>query len=456
MAHKIAVVGTGYVGLVTGVCFAEIGNEVLCIDVDEDKIAKLQQGIIPIYEPGLDVLLERNRREERIRFTTDLEVALPWADIIMLCLPTPPDEDGSADLRYVLQVATQIGTLLKEHHIQDYKIIVNKSTVPVGTAFQVRDTILQQYPEANITVVSNPEFLREGFAVEDFMKPDRVVVGTTDPRAAEIMQQLYKPFTRSGNPIYIMDELSAEITKYAANAFLATKISFMNDIAAFCEKVGANVDQVRLALGADPRIGKRFLFPGLGYGGSCFPKDLKAILRSAKDLGVSLQIIEAAEKVNALQIERFINKIFHRFGPKLDAYLFALWGLAFKPNTDDVREAPAFKLIDRLSTAGARFRVYDPEAMENARKRYRDQIEYGTTMYQTLDGADALIIATEWNEFRFPDFEEIRQRLKAPIIFDGRNLYEPEMMRQKGFEYYSVGRPPVTATVNAKTLQQGS
>ncbi len=450
MAYKIAVVGTGYVGLVTGVCFAEIGNEVVCVDVDEEKVAKLQQGIVPIYEPGLDVLLERNLREQRIQFTTQLESVLPWAEIIMLCLPTPPDEDGSADLSYVLQVARQIGTFLKANQIRDHKIVVNKSTVPVGTAFKVRDTILGIYPEANVTVVSNPEFLREGFAVEDFMKPDRVVVGTSNPAAAEVMRQLYKPFTRSGNPIFVMDELSAEITKYAANAFLATKISFMNDIAAFCEKVGANVDLVRLALGADPRIGKRFLFPGLGYGGSCFPKDLKAILRSAAEVGVPLQIIEAAENVNQLQIERFVSKIFERFGENLHGRLFALWGLAFKPNTDDVREAPAFKVIDRLLAAGAQLRVYDPEAMENTRKRYQDRIEYGTTMYQTLDNADALIIATEWNEFRFPDFAEIRHRLKAPIIFDGRNVFDLDTMRQQQFEYYSVGRPPVVPVTNSR------
>lgn len=444
MAYTITVVGTGYVGLVTGICFAEIGNEVRCVDIDAEKIQKLQRGILPIYEPGLDTLLERNLREGRVSFTTQLESTLEDAEIILLCLPTPPDEDGSADLQYVLAVARQIGSFLQQHKIREYKIIVNKSTVPVGTAKKVRETILSLYPEANIAVVSNPEFLREGFAVEDFMKPDRVVVGTSDPRAAEIMRQLYKPFTRSGNPIYIMDEMSAELTKYAANAFLATKISFMNDIAALCEKFGANVDSIRLALGADPRIGKRFLFPGLGFGGSCFPKDLKAIIHTGREQGVPLQIIEAAEKVNRLQIERFIRKIFARFGSNLTGKHFAVWGLAFKPNTDDVREAPAFKVIDRLLEAGATLCAYDPEAMENTKKIYGDRIQYANSMYEALRNADALIIATEWNEFRFPDFSKIREILNQPIIFDGRNVYELEVMRSYNFEYYSVGRPDIT------------
>jgi len=442
MAYKIGVIGTGYVGLVSGTCFAATGNIVTCVDIDEEKINKLRQGICPIFEPGLDRLLVHNVEEERLFFSTDLAKTVDQSQIIFLCLPTPPNEDGSADLHHVLNVAEQIAKIIREKNIQDKKIIVNKSTVPVGTAEKVRNILLQYIPETLFEVVSNPEFLREGLAVEDAMKPERVVVGTRSKWAEEIMTELYKPFVRTGNPIIIMDEKSAEVTKYAANAFLATKISFMNDLSAYCEKVGADIDKIRYGLGTDSRIGKMFLFAGIGYGGSCFPKDVRALIYSAEEHKQPLRIVKATMEVNEAQIKRFFDKIKNRFG-NLQNLRFAIWGLAFKPNTDDVREAPAFKLIDMLLADGAHINAHDPEALENTRRHYGDKINYFTKMYETLNNCDALIIVTEWNQFRTPDFETIASKLKNKIIFDGRNLYAIDQMRDLGFEYYSIGRKEV-------------
>ena len=433
---KIAVIGTGYVGLVSGTCFAETGNEVICVDINEDKVQKLKNGEVPIYEPQLETLFERNVRQERLTFTTSLEEAVDASDIIFLALPTPPGEDGSADLSYILGVAEQLGSLMKE-----YKVIVDKSTVPVGTAAKVTAAI-KQNSTVEFDVVSNPEFLREGFAVEDFLKPDRVVIGTSSQRAQKVMEDLYKPFVRQGNPIFFMDEKSAELTKYAANSFLATKISFMNEIANICEKLDADVDQVRIGIGSDTRIGKRFLFPGIGYGGSCFPKDVQALIKSSSEVGYDFKILNAVEEVNANQKTIIVPKIKNYFG-NLKGKKIAIWGLAFKADTDDIREAPARYIIDELKSLGAEIIAFDPEAMDNIKEIYGDAIQFGKNAYEVLEGADALLIATEWGVFRNPDFDKMGKLLNEKVIFDGRNLYDLEKMTDLGFRYYSIGRQEV-------------
>lgn len=435
---KIAVVGTGYVGLVTGTCFAETGNEVICVDIDQDKVEKLSGGQITIYEPGLEKLFLRNQKEGRLFFTTSLADGIKDAAIIFLALPTPPGEDGSADLKYVLGVAEQIGTLIK-----DYKVIVDKSTVPVGTADKVHAAIAKN-ATCSFDVVSNPEFLREGVAVDDFMKPDRVVIGTTSEQAKKIMNDLYAPFVRQGNPIIFMDEKSAELTKYAANAFLATKITFMNEIAQLCEKLGADVDMVRKGIGSDERIGKRFLFPGIGYGGSCFPKDVQALAMSSDEVNYDFRILDAVMEVNEKQKLHLIPKIKTYFNNSLQGKKIALWGLAFKPNTDDIREAPALEIIRELLDAGAVIHAYDPEAMNNVKKVVGDRIAYSERQYDTLIDADALVIATEWSEFRTPDFSKITKLLKSKAIFDGRNLFDLKQMEELGFHYESIGRKLIT------------
>lgn len=431
---KIAVVGTGYVGLVTGTCFAETGNEVICVDIDESKVIKMKNGVIPIYEPHLDVLFERNIRQGRLTFTTSLGDAVKDAEIIFLALPTPPGEDGSADLSYVLGVADDLGKIIK-----DYKVIVDKSTVPVGTAEKVKDAVAV-HAQVPFDIVSNPEFLREGFAVDDFMKPDRVVVGTESSRARKVMEELYKPFTRQGNPIIFMDEKSAELTKYAANAFLATKITFMNEIANFCEKVGADVDKVRLGIGSDTRIGKRFLFPGIGYGGSCFPKDVQALAKSGNDEGYNFRILESVMDINNLQKTILFEPLKNYFNGNLKEKKIGMWGLAFKPDTDDIREAPSLYMIDKLIEAGAIVTAFDPEAMENVKSVVGDKIKYAANQYEAIENADLLLITTEWAVFRNPDFDKVAQLLNKKVIFDGRNLYDTERMRDLGFYYKSIGR----------------
>ena len=431
---KIAVVGTGYVGLVTGTCFAETGNDVICVDIDQKKVDMLTNGEITIYEPGLEKLFLRNLREERLRFTTSLEEGIKDALIIFLALPTPPGEDGSADLKYILGVSEHLGKILNE-----YKVIVDKSTVPVGTAEKVKTAIAKNY-SGEFDVVSNPEFLREGVAVEDFMKPDRVVIGTSSERARRIMTDLYSPFVRQGNPILFMDERSAELTKYAANSFLATKISFMNEIAQLCERIGADVDMVRRGIGSDERIGKRFLFPGIGYGGSCFPKDVQALSKSSKEAGYDFKILNSVMEVNERQKLHLLPKIRKYFKDDLKGKKFALWGLAFKPNTDDIREAPALYMIQELLNEGASISVYDPEAINNVRNLIGDKIGYAENQYECLENADALIIATEWNEFRTPNFLKIVTALKNKVIFDGRNLFETNAIKELGFYYESIGR----------------
>jgi len=441
---NIAVVGTGYVGLVTGTCFAETGNTVTCVDIDEEKVKKLSSGKVTIYEPGLEKLFIRNEKEGRLKFTTSLEEGIKDARIVFLALPTPPDGDGYADLNFVLGVSQNIGRLLKQ---DEYKIIIDKSTVPVGTADKVRYIILESAKEAGIEkpeelfdVVSNPEFLREGVAVEDFMKPDRVVIGTSSEKAKATLGLLYAPFVRQGNPIIYMDEKSAELTKYAANAFLATKISFMNEVAQLCERLGADVDMVRKGIGSDARIGRRFLFPGIGYGGSCFPKDVKALSKSAHQSGYDFKILEAVMQVNEKQKVHLLPKIKKYFKSDLAGKKFALWGLAFKPNTDDIREAPALKLIEELLSEGASVSAYDPEAMANVKKEIGEKIEFAANQYEALENADALIIATEWSEFRTPDFNKIKSLLNNQVIFDGRNLFDLYQMQECGFHYESVGR----------------
>lgn len=431
---KIAVVGTGYVGLVTGTCFAETGNNVACIDIDVNKVKKLARGEITIYESGLEKLFLRNLKEGRLRFTTDLADGIKDAAIIILALPTPPGEDGSADLKYVLSVAEDLGKILN-----DYKLIVDKSTVPVGTTEKVHEAITKNY-KGEFDVVSGPEFLREGVAVEDFMKPDRVVIGTRSERAKKLMNNLYAPFVRQGNPVIFMDERSAELTKYAANSFLATKISFMNEVAKLCELLGADVDMVRRGIGSDDRIGKRFLFPGIGYGGSCFPKDVHALVRSSAEVNYDFKILNAVMNVNEKQRLHLIPGIKKYFNNDLKGKRFALWGLAFKPNTDDVREAPAIYMIEALIKEGASVCAFDPEGMKNLKKEVGDVIEYADNQYDALKDADALIIATEWNEFRTPDFAKIAERLKNKAIFDGRNLFDLAMIEDLGFHYESVGR----------------
>lgn len=432
---KIAVVGTGYVGLVTGTCFAETGNKVTCIDIDPDKVSKLSNGEITIYEPGLEKIFLRNLKEKRLQFTTDLAAGVKDAVIIFLALPTPPGEGGAADLRYVLGVSADLGRI-----ITDYKVIVDKSTVPVGTAEKVHAAIAENY-KGEFDVVSNPEFLREGVAVDDFMKPDRVVVGTNSERARKVMSDLYAPFVRQGNPVIFMDEKSAELTKYAANSFLATKISFMNEIAQLCERLGADVDMVRRGIGSDERIGKRFLFPGIGYGGSCFPKDVQALVMSSEEVQYDFKILKAVEEVNDLQKLHLIPRIKKYFDNDLAGKRFALWGLSFKPNTDDIREAPSLYLVDALIKEGASVIAFDPEAMGNVKRAIGDKIEYAENQYTALDNADALIIATEWSEFRTPDFDMINSRLKNKVIFDGRNLFDVKYISDLGYHYESIGRP---------------
>jgi UDPglucose 6-dehydrogenase len=431
---KIAVVGTGYVGLVSGTCFAETGNQVICVDIDQKKVEKLSSGQITIYEPGLEKIFIRNTKEGRLTFTTKLEEAIDGAEVIMLALPTPPGEDGSADLRYILGVADHLGKI-----ITDYKVIVDKSTVPVGTAEKVKAAVAKN-AKVEFDVVSNPEFLREGVAVDDFMKPDRVVIGTVSERAKKVMNDLYAPFVRQGNPLIFMDEKSAELTKYAANSFLATKITFMNEIARLCELLGADVDMVRRGMGADERIGKRFLFPGIGYGGSCFPKDVQALGKSAQEVNYNFEILDAVMEVNEKQKLHLMPSIKKYFDGNLKGKKFALWGLAFKPNTDDIREAPALYMINALLAEGASVATYDPEAMNNVKQIMGDKIRFTETQNEALAGADALIIATEWSEFRTPDFNKISALLKNKAIFDGRNLFDLKQMEDLGFHYVSIGR----------------
>jgi UDPglucose 6-dehydrogenase len=435
---KIAVIGTGYVGLVTGTCFAETGNQVTCVDIDVNKVARMQKGEIPIYEPGLDVLFDRNIAEDRLKFTTDIVEGIEGAEVIFLALPTPPDEDGSADLKYILGVANDLGPILK-----DYAVIVDKSTVPVGTAEKVSAAIAKN-ATVDFDVVSNPEFLREGVAVEDFMKPDRVVVGTTSDRAKKVMERLYAPLVRQGNPVIFMDERSAEMTKYAANSFLALKITFMNEIANLCERVGANVDDIRRGIGTDSRIGKRFLFAGIGYGGSCFPKDVQALAKTSKDYGYDFRTLKSVMAVNADQKKKLLPIVEEYFEGSLAGKTIAVWGLAFKPYTDDIREAPALENIQALLAAGAKVTAYDPEAMDNVKKLI-PEITYCHTAYAALDDADALMIFTEWPQFRTPDFTKMGKLLKEKVVFDGRNLYELNTMREHGFTYYSIGRESVNS-----------
>jgi UDPglucose 6-dehydrogenase len=431
---KIAVIGTGYVGLVTGTCFAETGNTVICVDIDEEKVKKLSNGEMTIYEPGLEKLLRRNLREGRLKFTTDLEESVNESLLILLALPTPPGADGSADLSAILKVANDLGKIIKE-----YKVVIDKSTVPVGTAEKVRKAIAANC-KSDFDVVSNPEFLREGLAVEDFMKPDRVIIGTSSEKAKKVLSDLYAPFVRQGNPLVFMDERSAELTKYAANSFLATKISFMNEIAILCEKLGADVDMVRRGLGSDDRIGKRFLFPGIGYGGSCFPKDVKALVQSASEAGYNFNILRAVMQVNESQKVYLVPRIKKYFNNDIKNKRITLWGLAFKPNTDDIREAPALAIIEELLKEGAVITAFDPEAMPNVKKKLGDQISFAANEYDAIRGCDALIVATEWNEFRTPDFERMVSLMKNKVIFDGRNVYEPAKMKDLGFHYESIGR----------------
>ena len=434
---KIAVVGTGYVGLVTGTCFAETGNTVTCIDIDQDKVNKLKSGKITIYEPGLEQLFDRNIKQNRLMFTTNLADGIKEADVIFLALPTPPGEDGSADLKYILKVADDLGPIL-----EDYTVIVDKSTVPVGTADKVRARIAKK-AKVEFDVVSNPEFLREGVAVEDFMKPERVVIGTSSMRARKMMETLYSPYVRQGNPLVFMDERSAELTKYAANSFLATKISFMNEVANLCELLGADVDAVRKGIGTDSRIGKRFLFPGIGYGGSCFPKDVQALAKSAEDSSYDFKILKAVMDVNTYQKTKLLDRIKEYFKGDLKGKRIAIWGLAFKPHTDDIREAPALYNIEALLKEGALIRAHDPEAMENVKRIFGDKIQYFENPYEAAEGADAIFIATEWPEFRTPDFEKLSGSVKSKVIFDGRNVYELSVMKEQGYKYFSIGREVV-------------
>ncbi|MEO6903302.1 MAG: UDP-glucose/GDP-mannose dehydrogenase family protein [Bacteroidia bacterium] len=440
---NIAVIGTGYVGLVTGTCLAETGNHVICVDINKEKVKQMQAGEIPIYEPHLDLLFERNIKQGRLLFTTNLLEAVENASIIFLALPTPPGEDGSADLSYILGVANDLGKLIK-----DYKVIVDKSTVPVGTADKVR-TAISKNAKVAFDVVSNPEFLREGYAVDDFMKPDRVVIGASSAKARKVMEELYKPYVRQGNPIIFMDEKSAELTKYAANAFLATKITFMNEIANLCEKIGADVDAVRIGIGSDDRIGKRFLFPGIGYGGSCFPKDVQALAKSASEVNYDFKILESVMDVNEKQKTIIIPKIKNYFKGNLKNKKIAVWGLAFKPDTDDIREAPALYVIDELIKEGASVTAYDPEAMKNVKNLISDKIQYANDEYEALKDADALIIATEWSSFRTPNFDKMGSLLKNKVIFDGRNLYGIQQMKDLGFYYSSIGREVVTSPTSS-------
>ena len=433
---NIAIVGTGYVGLVSGTCFAETGNNVVCIDIDENKVLRMQNGEVPIYEPGLEVLFERNTKQGRLSFTTDLAEGIKNAEIIFLALPTPPGADGSADLKYVLKVAEDLS-----HIITDYKVIVDKSTVPVGTADKVYGRLAANLDESFFDVVSNPEFLREGVAVDDFMRPERVVIGTSSSKAKKVMERLYNPFVRQGNPVIFMDEKSAEMTKYAANSFLATKITFMNEVANLCEEIGANVDMVRKGIGSDSRIGKRFLFPGVGYGGSCFPKDVKALAKTAQENNYDFRILQSVMDVNENQKSILSTRIKKYFGESIANKTIGIWGLAFKPNTDDIREAPALTIISELLEAGAKIRAFDPEAMENVKALMGDKITFCDNQYDTIEGTDALVVVTEWNVFRTPDYDRIMSSLREPVVFDGRNVFDPVDMKERGFVYSSIGRP---------------
>ena len=437
---NIAVVGTGYVGLVTGTCLADTGNHVICVDIDEAKVAAMQRGEVPIYEPNLDTLFHRNIAAGRLEFTTDLQKAVDGSSVVFLALPTPPDEDGSADLSYVLGVADELGKMMT-----DYKVIVDKSTVPVGTADKVREAIAA-HAAVDFDVVSNPEFLREGFAVDDFMKPDRIVVGCSGNRAAAIMAELYEPYTNESKPLILMDERSAELTKYASNSFLATKITFMNEIANFCELVGADVDTVRKGMGADPRIGSRFLYPGIGYGGSCFPKDVKALRKSASDVGYDFRVLTSVMNVNDDQKTILFDPMKEHFGGSLEGIKVAMWGLAFKPETDDIREAPSLYMIEKLLAAGAQIVAFDPEAMDNVKSKIGDVIDYKSREMDALDEADCLLICTEWAAFRTPDFNDMANRMNGKVIFDGRNLYDKGKMARLGWTYRSIGRPLNTAS----------
>ena len=452
----VAIIGTGYVGLVSGTCFSEMGNAVVCVDIDRSKIERLTSGKLTIFEPGLEIFFERNLREERLHFTSSLIDAVRHAEIIFLALPTPSASDGSANLSYVLGVAADIADLLRKDSALGYKGIVNKSTVPVGTADRVTAVFLERGLVAgeHFDVVSNPEFLREGVAVEDFMKPERVVVGSTSTRALELMHSLYEPFVRQGNPILDMDPRSAEMTKYAANAFLATKISFMNEIANLCESVDANVDMVRVGIGLDSRIGKQFLYPGIGFGGSCFPKDVKALKYTADEYGYTFAVLNAVLDVNEKQRGLLVDRVLAYFGGDIAGKKVAIWGLSFKPNTDDVREAPAHVIIRGLLAHGATIGAFDPEAIETTRAELGETITYHEDSYSVLDDVDVLVICTEWNEFRRPDFEKMRSLMRHPIVFDGRNLYKPETMATKGFTYFSIGRPHVPANVGALEMER--
>lgn len=434
---KISVFGTGYVGLVVAACLAENGNHVIAVDIDEDKIRRLKRGEIPIYEPGLSELVSRNVEEDRLSFSTDFDHAVMSSKILFVAVGTPPGEDGAADMSHVVAVAEGIGKAMNET-----KVVVLKSTVPIGTNRRVKETIAR-FTKHPVGVVSNPEFLKEGAAIDDFLRPDRVVIGCDEPETVQVMEELYRPFVRTGNPILVMDPASAELTKYAANAMLASRISFMNEVALLCEKVGADVSQVRRAVGSDRRIGHAFLFPGVGYGGSCFPKDIRALIRTGQDAGVALKIIEATEQVNEAQKRHLLTKIRGHYAHDLQNKTFALWGLAFKPRTDDMREAPALALIRGLVEDGARVRAYDPEATEEAKVALRDvdgRVGYCRKSYEACEGADALVLVTEWNEFREPDFEKVKKLLREPVVFDGRNIYNPEMLRTLGFTYYGIGR----------------
>ncbi|KAF0152274.1 MAG: nucleotide sugar dehydrogenase [Ignavibacteria bacterium] len=439
---KLSVIGTGYVGLVSGTCFAEMGNNVICVDNDENKLKKLKAGEVPIYEPGLDILFHRNIEKKRLEFTDDLKKTVNETDVIFLCLPTPQGEDGSADLKYVFAVAKSIGAILKEAGDKDFKVIVNKSTVPVGTSRSVTE-ILKKQGIKNFDVVSNPEFLREGYAVDDFMKPDRVVVGALNEKSFEVMRALYEPFVRQGNPIYEMEPESSEITKYASNSYLAMRITFMNELANFCERVGANVDMVRKGMGADTRIGKRFLFPGIGYGGSCFPKDVNALIKTADDYESPMRILKVVDDINKAQKLILVKKVLQQFDMEIKGKKFAIWGLAFKPNTDDMREAPSIYIIRELVRLGAKVTAYDPAAIENTKFYLKNSLEYGEDQYGILKDADALLVLTEWNEFRNPDFEKISSLLNSKIIFDGRNVYDVNKMEELGFTYHSIGRKTI-------------
>ncbi len=436
---NLSVIGTGYVGLVSGTCFAEMGNQVICVDNNKDKLEKMRNAIVPIYEPGLEILFKRNIEKKRLEFTDDLKYAVENSEVVFLCLPTPQDEDGAADLKYVYGVAGEIAQILKHTGDKDFKIIVNKSTVPVGTSEAVTNIILKQGVN-NFEVISNPEFLREGFAVDDFMKPDRIVIGAKSKEVFETMRSLYEPFVRQGNPIIEMDPYSSEITKYASNSYLAMRITFMNELANFTEKVGGNIDKVRIGMSADSRIGKRFLFPGIGYGGSCFPKDVRALIKTSLDKESSMSILQTVDEINNRQKLVLIDKVLNHFDGKIEGKHFAIWGLSFKPNTDDMREAPSVYIIKELLRKGAKVSVYDPEAMENAKRYLQDTVTYAINQYEAAEGKDALLILTEWNEFRNPDMKKLASVLHSRLIFDGRNVFTTERMKELGYTYYSIGR----------------